>query len=362
MIAGSLNFTIGANPAELQRGVNNAMAALDRLKIKAADINKAFDDAAKRMAGPSAGQFKTAAKSISGSIGGIGLVASTFFGTDVSGVVYPAMLMAKEFKALSVTMKMAKITATEAAGGIGAATAIVVEWYAALETAKAKMRELATEKNTRATLDSIATRLQKQILELNALGKLSDKEAVQLQVRLALEGGTVEKLSAAIKEVQAKLRPVVGVTLNKDAMADLIGLTNELKARTKTGKDRAVAELDIEMSDMLGRLSALATKAGVSFERLQPVFDAYAKQRTTEVNQQFSPDKTTSLGGLGGRGYQPEVTSLERMGFVFNGRGGGLATDHAQRTADNTNRTVKELQKTNALLEKKGGDSFANTN
>jgi hypothetical protein len=68
---------------------------------------------------------------------------------------------------------------------------------------------------------------------------------------------------------------------------------------------------------------------------------------------------SNAVGGDGitrQKGLTPGVTSLEKIGFVFNGKG-TIGSDHVRQTADNTRLMLKEQQKTNLYLaEQKNSD------
>jgi hypothetical protein len=68
---------------------------------------------------------------------------------------------------------------------------------------------------------------------------------------------------------------------------------------------------------------------------------------------------TSSAGISGGKVNNPQVTSLERMGAILNGRG-SMTTDSARRTADNTRAMLAEQKKTNQLLAGKKDSGYEN--
>jgi len=71
---------------------------------------------------------------------------------------------------------------------------------------------------------------------------------------------------------------------------------------------------------------------------------------------------TTNAGGggvpFGGAAKNIDATSIEKMGFIFNGR--GSSADYARITAENTRRTNTLLEKTNQLLARNAAGDFSN--
>lgn len=354
-MAGSISFTLTGNATEMVAATVNAQRAMAGLKITVADINSAFDAAARKASGPSAAEFKSAARSINSAIAGIASQAAMFAGPTAQSLVYPVLFFGKELKTLSATMKALKITAYEAGGTVAGLIAIIATWSSAYGAAKAALNATATENATVETLNSMANQLMEQIVELAQKGKLGKEEAINLQVKLTLAPNSIEKLAPAVRAVQDRLREIVGVAPDKDALTQLNRLEAELRVKSKTGRDRAIAELDLEIPDLINKASALAEKSKQEFGPIKALIDAYGASRVQQINEQFSP----RVSGDAGFRAPDNLTGLERIGLVLNGGGGG-SNDHARSTADNTRALVTEARRTNQLLSSGGGNSFGN--
>jgi hypothetical protein len=75
--------------------------------------------------------------------------------------------------------------------------------------------------------------------------------------------------------------------------------------------------------------------------------EVFSTELLNRLAREFNTDISSARSRDGSMPASP-VTSLERMGFVFN-NGGSRADDHARSTAENTRKTVLLLER----IEKK---------
>lgn len=349
-MAGVISFTLTGTSTEMVAATQAANAALQPLKISVRDINAAFDAAAARAAGPSAAEFKTAARSINQSISGIAYTAALFAGPTAQSLIYPVMLFSKELKTLSATMKALHITAYEAGGAVAGFIAILGVWTSAYQAAKAKLNEAETDDNVRESFKSQRERMLKIIDDLFGHGKLDKEQTISLKLRLVMAEGL--PLGEALNEVRKELAPLIGKRVNLDALSDLQLIGEQTKAKTLTGKDRALKELDLEMVELFDRIGAAAKKANVDEKYYLDLANNYAIHRRKEIENEYAEKPPMETG------RRTEATALERIGFVF---GSGGAGDHARNTAENTRQMLTLQKETNRLLATQSqSNSFGN--
>jgi hypothetical protein len=337
MNGGELNFRLGMDTAEATKNIARATVATNALTSRTVSFTSANR------------ATEASVKAVSSAMSVIGYQVAP----QMTAQIHSATLVVKQLN-----------VAAQATGvgiaGIGVAAlgvvGILATLNAAVETARAKLNETAVEQSTSESLKSLDERLRKQIVELAQRGKLSKDEAINLQVGLELSRNNVETLYASVQAVQRRLRELIPPQDLK-SLGQLNRLEAELKAKTLTGKDRSLAELDLEIPDLINKAEDLAKKSGVDFAETKKIINAFVVQRRAEIDQQFAPNTQTATGGKQPRS---QVTDAEKIGFIMGGLGRGFGGGDDRDVANNTKNTVKLLTSIDRKISSDKGNNFAN--
>lgn len=133
----AVNIQITAESAQ-------AAAALQQFATQASSAFKVVEQSAAKATAAtavSAGQLKSTARALSGTLTNLTYTASMFAGPGVQQIVYPLMLMGKELKGVSSAMKLLHVSAPMAVTGLASVTAIAVAGAAAWSAYKARIEE-----------------------------------------------------------------------------------------------------------------------------------------------------------------------------------------------------------------------------
>jgi hypothetical protein len=355
MNAGSLDFRISANSADLVNAVNQADGALKRLRIDADFANAAMMKAVPFLpggAGASAGSAMTAAalksksRALSASVGSVAMTASMFAGGDAASVVYPVMLIGKELKGLSGAMKLAGISmgAASAAGAVFTASVIAVTMAF---TEYGKMRE--AQKQEEESIQNLSAQLEARrktlfgAMDLAAQNDLIPKKEAEGWKKAydyvstdALRNRTLKAIGERLNEVGAA--PRSSSYLNAQESFERLKLKIEAEASgelaTKIQQVYALA------GDKLKEAFNVATEAGKDFGPLRDAILKWRDDTIKEVQTEANKPAKIPEGKAPKAPKFADVTAIERMGGVLNGLGRGFGGDEARQTADNTRRLV----------------------
>jgi len=218
---------------------------------------------------------------------------------------------------------------------------------AGIDAVKAKVAEAKSGTALVESLVGNRDELLKVIQKLYGHGKLSQDEAITLQVRLALAPNSADELSAAIASVSKRIREVQGPHIDPKGLAGMNEIAARVRADGLSGKDRVQAELDIAVVGFTAKVDQLGKATGYTAKEIEDLTNRFASQERNKLEAQFlgvddKADKARNFGA-------PAGSALERIGFVMNG--GGRA-DPARDTANNTRAMHTEQKITNELLGK----------
>lgn len=357
MNAGSLNFTLGADPREYLAGIDAATKANIRLTTSVDGINAAFARNAKTTA-ITATELKSASKALGASLSSLTMTASLFAGPQVASTLYPLMFLGKELKGVAASMKLIGISAPVAAGAMGlfaaaaATTTVAVLKFNEANAAMKLEHETAVQWNERRF--ELWTKLEGQAKALSAEGGF-DPERLRSLKRKWLRGSEGD-MNAALGELQRDLRGKVPMLPEQqDSLLNYTKFKTLLGGQALGGDFEKRAQIEIETADKIQKAFKIATESGQSFEQLRDLIMAGKTRQLAELDAAKTPKPAPeSLHSLS------PVTNLERMGAVFSGLGRGFGQDHARATADNTRRTVGLLTEIKSQLSPAAANSFAN--
>lgn len=353
-MAGELKFALMLDDA------GNAPAVLERTATAFKNVNNAAGQSANGLDANKAANKKLN-ETAQGTNASLRALESIFM--IFGGQVAPQMTGG----ILTVTSGMTALKATATATGlalgtIGAAAlgavGILATLSSAVDLARAKLAEGASETSFFETMNLQAEKLRNRVVELFEAGLFGEEEAINLQVQL--DKNSADDLQASIKAVIARVREV-DPAFNLKAKNEFNSIQERVATDSLSGPERIQAELGISLRDFEKKILPLAETVGASGEEISKILHDFRTNRLNELEKQFGPQGESASGGRssGGssrRGESQNLTGLERLGLMIStGAGGGMnANDPARQTATNTQQLVTLTRNLVNVLGKTG--------
>ncbi len=269
---------------------------------------------------------------------------------------------------LTLTTSMNALRATAATTGASIASigvaglgvvGIMATMSAAVDLARAKLAEGDSETNLMATLRKQAASMASQVRDLFAQGKLGKEEAISLQVQL--DKNTIPDLEKALEGVRRRVREVLGPKFDVKAIDQFEAIERRTKADGMKGRERVTAELDIAVIEFTNQIWDIGKAAGKTSGELNALINEFANNLRPKLEEQFLPKAAAATSvNFDTPIRPPNVTSIEKMGFVFSSGMNRSSTDSSRDIATNTRRTYEVLKTIADRAPASNNLSFAN--
>jgi hypothetical protein len=329
MNAGSLDFRLGLESSEFVSKAGQAAVATKALTGNTINYGAATKS------------ITASTKVLAGALGNIGFAVAP----QLTGSIYGATAAVKALGLVAKTTGLSLSGLGVAGLGVAGIFGIVTSGF---DAAKAKLAELASENSLSAGLDKQRDALLAFVQLQDRLGKITRKESLELQVRLTASNESIASVMRDIRQRFATQKFDLG------GITDLQGFERQIQSQTLSGREKALFDLDTQATDMLNKLSELSQKAGLGVVNQSDLVDKFSQARLREIEQEFGPKTQPPTVAPGIR----DTTSIEKMGFVFNGR--GSSNDYARSTADNTKKLVEIGKQTLDAIKTKTDSGFNN--
>lgn len=347
MRAGSLEFVLSADPRPLLSATTQSQTAVKSLTSGTATGMQQLSSSA-----------KLATHSLR-SLGGVMSVVGQSVAPQLTGSI---QAITNSYFALSSASKAAGVGL---AGGSLIAVGVVAAFAtlsAAADHLKASYNELQSIKGAMGTFGNLDAKLRPMLRKAIDAGELG-RELGEGLIQGLNNAKNLEEWYKAIRKAQTELRK--GSFTSSE---DFDKFNKELSLRTLTGKDRAIAEAEMQRGEDFERAMKSIKGSGVPDAAKRSMFEKIEqshKMRLAEIEKEFASPEAPgqqSQERPSRRLFGPQnVTDLERIGLVFNGAS-NRPIDYTSRTADNTSRMLDEQKTTNKLLREKptNSDNYKN--